>query len=74
VDVHRCSISLLVSTLAAFAAIALHNSHAKAVAQTGGIESEMMKWITPAERCGFSVPVASKLAEQERDINPSSHI
>jgi 3',5'-cyclic-nucleotide phosphodiesterase len=56
------------SAFAAFASIALQNSRILEVQQVGGVDAEMAKWITLAERPQFAVPAALQLTEDEKAI------
>ena len=49
-----------------FASVALENSRLKDIAKIGNVESELMKWITPAEREAYGIPKALELTEEQK--------
>jgi 3',5'-cyclic-nucleotide phosphodiesterase len=57
----------LVSAFTTFASVALQNSRVQTVQQVGGIEAEILKWITPSERSAYEIPVALELSDQEKE-------
>jgi 3',5'-cyclic-nucleotide phosphodiesterase len=56
-----------VSAFTAFASVALQNSRVTAaVPEAVGVEAEMMKLVSPAERSSYEIPIALLLTEQQK--------